>query len=226
MVNTRKRSKMIVGTIAAVVVVAGVVMLVRRTPSPSVPSESQQPGGTVKVSQPVVSHAEKGALAWQLQLREMNISAGGRTVAAQGLREGLIYDSEGKPIVRVTADRISGDTTTRNFSVTGNVTVTTPKGVVFSTDTVKWIQDEGKLECPGLVTMRSKQMTVTTTGLEFYVNQDLVKCPNFIKMVNGENTLVGRNLRYNIKTASFELESVQALFNAEQVRALAQEARR
>jgi len=220
-VNNSRRTVVIIVTGAAVVALAGVLLLWARGRQPQPPAGIEQPRTAAQIHQPVITHVEQGQMAWRLQLREVKIGSGGQTLTALGVREGLIYGAEGKPVVRVTADRVAGDTATRDFEVTGNVGVVTSDGAIFSTDKVRWLQEEEKLECPGAVTMRDKQATVSTTGLEFYVSQNLVKCPNFINMMNGDNRLVGRNLRYDVKSADFEMEKVQAVFNVEEARAIA-----
>jgi hypothetical protein len=212
---------------AAILVLAAVLVVAahfRHRGAPAGTTATSRPG--VEVQEPVISHAEKGKLAWQLQLRQVQVATGGRTVTALGVREGLIYNAAGKPVVRVTAERVAGDTATRDFVVNGNVNVVGSDGTVFTTDQVKWAQQAQRIECPGVVVMRDRRATVSTTGLSYYVNESRVVAPNLIKMVNGANNLVGHNLRYDTKTAAFEMENVQGVLNPSEVRQQLKETRR
>ena len=184
------------------------------TPAPASPT--QQPGITFR--RLLLQHMEQGKPAWQAQLRELRMAHGSQTLQAQGLEEAIIYSQTGKPIVRVTADQISGHMGRRDFQLTGNVQVASYRAVFIITDKIGWIQDEQRIACPDQVTLHSKQVIITTTNLDYYVAQDLVKCPNEVRMYAGDNQVVGKNLEYNVKTGDFTLESIQMVFHAEEAK--------
>ena len=175
------------------------------------------PGAAV-ISETTVRHSPGGRTAWQVKLDKIELRSGGGSVAAQGVREALIYDKSGKPMVRLTADRVTGNTRSRDLEVTGNVRAVSPEGAVFDTSTIKWVQDEQKLVCPRQVTMRNKDTVIRANSCEFYVAQNLVKSAAKVQMTVGNNTLIGKGLTYNVKSEDFSLQRVQAIFHPETVR--------
>ncbi len=111
----------IVGCAVLGVVVALTWPHISQESFPAPAQTQQQPGITVQ--RPVLKHMEKGQLAWQAQLRELHIAAGGQMIKAKGLEEAIIYGKAGEPLVRLTADKITGHTGHRDFEVSGNVRV-------------------------------------------------------------------------------------------------------
>ena len=190
-----------------------------RTPPPqtvSAPALPERPG--VIVQQPVIKHTEAGKLAWQIRLKKIHITHGGQNIAAQGVQEALIYGAEGKPIVRLSAERVTGSTAQRDFEVAGNVRVVSYRGALITTDKVQWSQAQQQITCPGEVTLSSREAVIVTTGLNYYVNQDLVDCPNQVTMYAGDNKVVGQRLQFNVNTGDFTLQSVQMIFDAEEAK--------
>ncbi len=212
--------KLIGAVIVAGCAVLGVVVALtwpRPPPQPhSPPSETQQPGITVQ--RPVLKHMEKGRLAWQAQLRELHIAAGGQMIEATGLEEAIIYGKAGEPLVRLTADKITGQTGRRDFEVSGNVRVVSYRAAIITTDKLSWNQEQQLLSCPDAVEVKNEQAIIMTSGLDYFVAQDLVKCPGPVTMYAGENTVVGGNLEYNVATGNFRLEKIQMVFHAEEAK--------
>ena len=182
------------------------------TPAPNQPREE------VVVRSPTVKHTEGGRLAWQVQLNELKIAAGGQAVAAAGMREALIYDKNGAPIIRLTARTARGNTADRDLEVAGDVRAVSQRGALITTEKIRWLEKERRLYCPQKVVFRSSKAAVTAVGLSYYVDQDLIKAPGVVRMYSGANKLVGRELVYNVKTQDFEMRNVQAVFIPEQAR--------
>ncbi|MEN6642247.1 MAG: LPS export ABC transporter periplasmic protein LptC [Armatimonadia bacterium] len=180
-----------------------------------------RPREEVIIRRPSLKHTEGGRLAWQVRLRELKVAAGGQAVAAAGMREALIYDQTGAPVIRLAAREARGNTSERNLEVSGDVRAVSAQGAIITTDKVRWLEQERRLLCPGKVTMRSRNVAVTTNGLNYFVDADTIKCPNPVRMYSGQNKLIGRQLVYNVKTEAFEMKNVQAIFNPEQAKALA-----
>jgi hypothetical protein len=180
-----------------------------------------RPREEVVVRSPTLKHTEGGRLAWQVQLNELKIAAGGQAVAAAGMREALIYDKNGAPILRLTARTARGNTADRDLEVAGDVRAASARGALITTEQVRWLEKERRLYCPQKVTFRSSKAAVTTVGMSYYVDQDLVKAPGVVRMYSGANKLVGRELVYNVKTQDFQMRNVQAVFIPEQARELA-----
>ena len=187
---------------------------------PSAPAgqAAARPREEVIIKRPSLKHTEGGRLAWQVRLKELRVAAGGQAVAAAGMREALIYDKTGAPVIRLVAQSARGNTSDRNLEVSGDVRAVSQKGALINTEQIRWLEQERRLYCPGKVVMRSANAAVTTTGLSFFVDADLVKCPNPVRMYSGTNKLIGRQLVYNVKTQAFEMKNVQAVFNPEAAR--------
>lgn len=188
------------------------------TASPPVAQNAGRPREEVIIKRPSLKHTEGGRLAWQVRLKELKVAAGGQAVAAAGMREALIYDKTGAPMIRLAAQQARGNTSDRNLEVSGDVRAVSQKGALITTDKIRWLEQERKLYCPGKVVLRSNNAAVTTTGLTYFVDADLIKCPNPVRMYSGVNKLIGRQLVYNIKTQGFEMKNVQAVFNPEAAR--------
>lgn len=184
-------------------------------PPPGGPTAGQpgHPREEVVIKRPSLKHTEGGRLAWQVRLKELKVAAGGQAVAAAGMREALIYDKTGAPVIRLAAQQARGNTADRNLEVTGNVRAVSQKGALITTDKVQWLEQERKLYCPGKVTLRIKNAALTTTGLTYFVEADTVKCPNPVRMYNADNKLIGRELVYKVTTGEYWLNNVQAVFN-------------
>jgi hypothetical protein len=182
------------------------------------PGPEGGPGGPplVSIQRPVLKHSEGDKLAWQIRLKQIDITQGQGQVSAEGIQEALIYNSSGAPLVRVTAQKVVGSTGGRDFSVTGTVTVVSYQGLVISTDTVAWNQPTGKIVCPSTVTARSKDALFSTTGLTYDLNAAQIMAPNQVNLYAGENKILGRGLNYNVSNGNFSLDSVQMIFNAEE----------
>ena len=184
--------------------------------SPAPAQTQQQPGVTVK--QPVLKHMEKGQLAWQAQLRELHIAAGGQMIEAKDLEEAIIYGKAGEPLVRLTADKITGHTGHRDFEVSGNVRVVSYRAAIITTDKLRWNQEQQLLSCPDTVEVKTEQAIIMASGLDYFVAQDLVKCPGPVTLYAGDNSVVGGNLEYNVATGDFRLEKIQMVFHAEEAK--------
>jgi lipopolysaccharide export system protein LptA len=201
-----------------------------RTAQSSTPANAPAgtPAGTpreeVIIKRPSLKHTEGGRLAWQVRLKELQVAAGGQAVAAAGMREALIYDKTGAPVIRLAAQQARGNTSDRNLEVSGDVRAVSQQGALITTDQVRWLEGERKLYCPGKVVLRSKTAALTTNGLSYFVDADMVKCPNPVRMYSGVNKLIGRELVYNIKTQAFEMKNIQAVFNPEAAKRAASQA--
>lgn len=185
------------------------------------PATPGRPREEVIIRSPSLKHTEGGRLAWQVRLKELKVAAGGQAVAAAGMREALIYGKTGEPVIRLAAKEARGNTSDRNLEVSGDVRAVSQQGAIINTEKLRWLEQERRLYCPGKVTMRSRNVAVTTNGLNYFVDQETIKCPNPVRMYSGQNKLIGRDLVYNVRTQTFDMKNVQAIFNPEQAKALA-----
>jgi LPS export ABC transporter protein LptC len=180
------------------------------------PEAAQVPA--VKVEDFTPQHYEAGRPAWKIRLAELAIEKGGRTITTGQLREGLIYDQQGRPAVRVTASTVNYDTTKYDFDVAGGVRVISPKGAVISTEKVHWDNQSRQLIAPGKVVVRVKGATVTTSGLTFDTPKQIVYCPNQLRIDTGRSEGVGRNLVYYLDSEpqKWTLQNVQMVIDVQE----------
>ncbi len=215
------RRRKLIGVLLAVLAFGGgawVAVYFRRPPPPGTTPGTTQ--SLVSIERPVLKHSEGDRLAWQIRLKQIQITGGQGQISAEGIQEALIYGASGAPLVRVTAQKVVGTTSGSNFQVTGKVTVVSYQGVIFSTDTAQWNQADGKIVCPNAVAARSKSALFSTTGLTYDINASLITAANQVNLYSGQNKILGKGLNYNVANGDFSLEAVQMIFNAEEARQL------
>jgi len=195
------------------------------------PEADNQPGkgpkeGDVVLETPQLDHRNAdGSLAWKVLIDRMELQTGAGLVTVQGVREGIIYGPGGKPALRVTAKQVTGNSGSKDFDVTGDVTVTSPQGFVITTDRVQWLNDRQTLHCPGAVQMKTKKMVISTALLDYNLTSDVITCPNQVRMFSGNNVVVGERLNYNVKTKIVDLQNIQMVMNPEEGREILKELR-
>ncbi len=211
--------RIIAGVLIAVVAGAGAWLLMtweggeRRAPA-----EEREPGRpAVAIMQSELEHTRGGHPAWWLSIEEIEISGGGRAVAASGLREGLVYD-EGRPVVRISAGRATYRARDKSFEVTGGVKVVSDKGAIVTTGKVQWLPATQTLHCPGEVTMRAEGVTVRAENLDLIVPENVARTAGRVQLRTEHGQLTGRNLQYDLDTHAYTLQSIQAVFTIDEAR--------
>lgn len=220
MLTERWRKAIAITLIAAAVAAAAVlaVQWVRRGDSAVMEVDGRPPGESpVSIRESVVEHSQGGRDVWRLNIEEIEIQAGGRSVAATDLREGLIYD-EGKPVVRISAGTATYQTTDKSFEVTGGVKVVSHRGAIITTEKVEWLPETQTLHCPGEVTMRAEGATVRSENLDVVVPEDVARTQSRVQVRTEHGQLSGRNLVYDLQTHAYTLDSIQAVFTVEDAR--------
>jgi len=217
----RKVRTAIGGALLVALIALGVWALIRQSRQPSeVASTTTRPPEQPMVSlhESVIQRGSPGAAGWRLLVDRMDLSAGGRTIAAAGLREGLIYDAQGRPVLRISAGRAVYNTQRRDFEVSGGVKVVSHQGAIITTERVQWLPDQQILRCPSAVTLRAEGLTITTDNLDLHVPEELVKSSAQVRLRTEHGRLTGRNLTYNLKTGDYTMEAIQAVFTVEEAR--------
>jgi LPS export ABC transporter protein LptC len=214
----------VVVAILLVAAVGGAMLYVRRqtsspeTTGPAPPPRPKAEEPAVKVEEFAPEHYEQGRPAWKIRLADLAVEKGGETITSSRLREGLIYDREGRPAVRVTASTVQYDTGKHNFDVSGGCHVVSPRGAVINTEKIHWDNATRMLTAPGSVTVRVKGVTITASGLRFDTSTQTVYCPNQVRLNTGRSDGVGRNLTYNLDTGRWSLHSAQMVIDVEEAR--------
>ena len=207
----------LIAAAAAAAVVLAVQWVTREEPAAE-PPEGRSPGKpAVSIRESVVEHSRGGKPSWQLNIEQIEISGGGRSVAASDLREGLIYD-QGKPVVRISAGKATYQTTDKSFEVTGGVKVVSHQGAIITTSKVQWLPETQILHCPGEVTMRAEGATVRAENLDVVVPEDVARTQSRVQVRTEHGQLSGRNLVYNLETQAYTLDSIEAVFTGDDAR--------
>ncbi len=181
--------------------------------------ESDAPRPLLEVDEFTLEHHEQGHAAWKVRLSNLAVETGGRTVSAGGLKEGIIYGKDGKPAVRVTAERVNYDTISYDFDMTGKVRVVSPKGAVITTDKVHWDNKSRSLTTPGRIILRTTdRITVTTAGMKFDTDAQTVYAPNQVRLETGKSNCIGKNLTYPLDSNRFTLDNVQMVVDVDEAR--------
>ncbi|MFP4248752.1 MAG: LPS export ABC transporter periplasmic protein LptC [Armatimonadota bacterium] len=214
--------RIIATLLIAAAVAAGVVTAVqwvaRDRPDADAELQGRAPGKpAVSIRESVVEHSRGGRPAWKLNIEEIEVSGGGRAVAASDLREGLIYD-EDKPVVRISAGKATYETSDRSFEVTGGVRVVSHRGAIITTESVEWLPETQTLHCPGEVTMRTEGATVRTENLDVVVPEDVARTQSRVQVRTEHGQLSGRNLVYDLQTHAYTIDSIQAVFTVDDAR--------
>lgn len=190
-----------------------------RPPSPEGEAAEREAGQPlVSLHESVIQQGGAGGGGWRLLVERMDLEAGGRSVSASGLREGLIYDAQGRPVLRISAGRAVYNTQRRDFEVSGGVKVVSHQGAIITTERVLWLPDQQILRCPSAVTLRAEGLTVTTDTLDLHVAEEIVKSSAQVRMRTEHGRLTGRNLTYNLKTGDYTMDGIQAVFTLEEAR--------
>jgi len=209
--------------LALLVIVAGVglwtlVARSRRAEDGGPPAAREAGEPMVSLHESVIQHGGAGASGWRLLVERMDIGAGTRTVSAAGLREGLVYDAQGRPVLRISAGRAVYNTERKDFEVSGGVKVVSHQGAIITTERVLWLPEEQILRCPAAVTLRAEGLTITTDALDLLVPDEIVRSPAQVRMRTEHGRLTGRNLTYDLKTRDYTMEAIQAVFTVEEAR--------
>jgi LPS export ABC transporter protein LptC len=204
--------------------IAGAVLYVRRQPAgatlgASGPTQEEGKQPVVEVQQFAPEHFEGGRPTWKVKLGHLAVETGGQTVTAGAMREGLVYDTQGRPAVRLTAATVTYNTTTYDFDLEGNVRVVSPKGAVITTNKVHFDNKSRNLTAPGQVMLRTQdKVTVITAGLRLDTPTQTVYCPNQVRMQTDRSDAVGRNLAYKLETGGFGWQNVQMVIDIQEAK--------
>jgi len=115
--------------------------------------------------------------SWTFEYRKAQLSADGSLATVDGLRRGTLYNN-GKPYMGITAEHVSANIQTLDFTATGDVHIEqlNPKDGIkrtFDTDFVKWINDQKLLTLahPSLVQTGDQKLTVASIKVNFDTDQ-------------------------------------------------------
>jgi hypothetical protein len=113
--------------------------------------------------------------AWSFDYRDAQLSPDGTTGTVDGVHDGVVF-RHGKPYLKITAQRISVDTMSLNFTAIGKVTVAMigdPLNRSFDTDLVQWTNATKLLLMPHPSYLHSEAHTLafSTVTIDFGKDQ-------------------------------------------------------
>ncbi|HTX55984.1 MAG TPA: hypothetical protein VMD47_02680 [Candidatus Acidoferrales bacterium] len=115
--------------------------------------------------------------AWTFDYRDAQLSPDGTTGTVEGVRDGVIF-KRGKPYLKISAERISIDTLSLNFTAVGKVTVTMigdPLKRSFDTDLVVWTNGAKQLEMQHPSYLHSAGHTLAFSSISIDFNNDQIQ---------------------------------------------------
>jgi LPS export ABC transporter protein LptC len=161
----------------------------------------------IEVDQPVLEqYGNGGQLAWRIKLDQISLRSGGGLVEAQRIKEGIVYDDAGAPAVRVSAERAQLNVASKDFVISGRCRAVTQTGAVMTTEKVQWINAERKLHFPDEVVLRHRDVVITTRGMGYTPDDATARAPGQVRARTTSNTVIGRNLEYNLSTGDLALD--------------------
>ena len=156
------------GTVVLIWLVVGVV-LAGREPAP--PTPGMQPltlhGGRVTGNR-------MSTKSWMFEYKKAEMSSDGTLASVDGVRQGVLYKN-GKPYLSVTAEHVSVNTQSFDFTATGDVHVTQMQDAggasrSFDTDFIQWVNGSKMLSLPHPSIVRSGGQTLKVTSVNVNFN--------------------------------------------------------
>jgi hypothetical protein len=114
--------------------------------------------------------------AWSFDYHDAQLSPDGTTGTVDGVHDGVVF-RHGKPYLKITAQRISVDTTSLNFTALGKVTVVVisdPLKRSFDTDLVQWTNGTKLLLMPHPSYLHSEAHTLEFSSVTIDFGKDQI----------------------------------------------------
>lgn len=113
--------------------------------------------------------------SWSFDYQSAQLSPDGTTGTVEGVRDGVVF-KHGKPYLKITAERISVDTMSLNFTAIGKVTVAMiddPLKRSFDTDLVVWTNATKLLQMqhPSYLHAQGHTLAFGSVTIDFNTNQ-------------------------------------------------------
>ena len=160
---------LIAGGALVVYLIAGVIIAGIGTP----PLPPDQNGITLRGGK--VAGNRISTKSWSFDYKDAQLSPDGTTGTVEGVRNGVVY-KKGKPYLKISAERISVDTLTLNFTAIGKVTIHVikdPLDRTFTTDLVAWTNGAKLLQMlhPSYLRSGTHTLAFSAITIDFGSNQ-------------------------------------------------------
>jgi hypothetical protein len=160
----------VAGAALVIYLVVGVIIAGFGTP----PLPPDQTGITLKGGK--VEGHRITTRSWSFDYQSAQLSPDGSTGTVEGVRDGVVF-KHGKPYLRVSAERITIDTLSLNFTAIGKVTVTMigdPQKRSFDTDLIMWTNQTKLLTMEHPSYLHTDGQTLAFSSIEIDFNTDRV----------------------------------------------------
>jgi len=153
------------GFVIALFAIAGILLLTAFL-TPDMKTTMGQP--QIQMHQ-IVGQGERGTqLGWRFEADSSELSTDGQLTTYHGVRKGTYY-LNGKPAYELTANQVTLDMRSENYTASGSVHVWSVRKSDLSdlkTETVLWNNPLQTLTCPSKVRVRYKGYNFATTRLQ------------------------------------------------------------
>jgi len=164
-----KRALLVVGALFLVYVVVEIILAGRDTP-PMPPAQNgiSLMGGHVNGNRVTTK-------SWTFDYTSAQLSPDGTTGTVQGVRNGIVF-KHGKPYMKVTAEQISIDTQSLNFTAIGKVhasLIGDPQKRSFDTDLIVWTNGakELRMDHPSYLHSEGNTLKLQSVTINFDTNK-------------------------------------------------------
>jgi len=147
-----------------VVIVYLVYLLIGGLLTPETPTE---PGANLMIMRGIVSEGSNGQSGWHFEASQSEISPDGFTTTYHGVKNATFFRN-GQPAYRLTANMVTVDSRSLNYSANGGVHVwSTDKTLPddLQTDDAYWNQGGQMLTCPGATSFLYRGTKMHTTHM-------------------------------------------------------------
>jgi len=140
----------------------------------------REPGGSPPGTLPLTLHGGRvtgnrmSTKSWMFEYKRAEMSADGTLASVDGVHQGILYKN-GSPFLSVTAEHVSVNTLTFDFTALGDVHVTQMRetgGVrrSFDTDFVQWVNATKSLTLPHPSVVRNGDQTLKVSSVSVNFN--------------------------------------------------------
>lgn len=163
-----RRIALAAGAVVLIWVIVGVVLAGRESlpPAPGTQALTLHGGR--------VTGNRMSTKSWMFEYQKAEMSADGMLASVDGVRQGVLYKN-GKPYLSVTAEHVSVNTQTFDFTAIGDVHVTqmqdnggAPRS--FDSDFIQWVNATKMLMLPHPSIVRSGGQTLKVTSIKVNFN--------------------------------------------------------
>ncbi len=161
--------------VAAMIAILAAIFLNGSTTAPPEQAPRQtSPSVDLALRDARFTEVRNGSTVWTIVAERAEYSKEGEVANLSGIRM-LFVKRPGAGDIRVTAEKGTYATKSRNVTLRGKVHMTTESGIVFDTETLDYLAASSRFVTDDRVAFRQQRMTLAAQGMDFDVNGQLVR---------------------------------------------------